>query len=350
MSVTGKPGLAKRLSYLPGRARQVITRGAAKNPVLRWSQRTLVAGEHRREIDAVAAGQRRYVHDLEGEARSYPLLRRNVHRLEKGLIMRPRRESFAADYIGATVKTYVKATAVPDFDPGELQWASDVMTAYFATVSHKHPKIAEAHRLFAAAALQTDPAAVKFIPYERDLQNQPVTIEQFEQLCMRRRSVRWYEQRPVDRALIDRALQAAGQAPSACNRQPFFFRIIDDPERAHEIAALPPGTKGFAHQVPVVAALVGRLRAYPLTRDRHAIYIDGALAAMSLMFALESLGLASCAINWPDQEPEEANIRKALDLDADERVIMLIALGWPSPSGMVPRSIKKGLDEMRSYG
>src|SRR5690606_8688315 len=107
--------------------------------------------------------------------------------------------------------------------------------------------------------------------------------------------------------------------------------------------------KGFSQQVPVLAVLVGRLRAYPLSRDRHAIYIDGALAAMSFMFALECQGLATCAINWPDQEPNETQIREALSLEADERVIMLIALGWPDPSGLVPRSTKKGLDHMRSY-
>ncbi len=36
--------------------------------------------------------------------------------------------------------------------------------------------------------------------------------------------------RPVERSKIDRAIAVASQAPSACNRQPFVFRVFDDPE------------------------------------------------------------------------------------------------------------------------
>ena len=50
------------------------------------------------------------------------------------------------------------------------------------------------------------------------------------ELAERRRSVRWFADRPVPHDLIDKALEVGLQAPSACNRQPFAFRFFDDPE------------------------------------------------------------------------------------------------------------------------
>ena len=88
-------------------------------------------------------------------------------------------------------------------------------------------------------------------------------------------------------------------------------------------------------------AVVGDLSAYPLERDRHLIYIDASLASMQLMLAAETLGLATCPINWPDIERAEQRIRDLLDLPPHERVIMLIAIGYGDPEGGVPYSQKK---------
>ncbi|HEY6042421.1 MAG TPA: nitroreductase family protein, partial [Anaerolineae bacterium] len=51
-----------------------------------------------------------------------------------------------------------------------------------------------------------------------------------------RRSVRRYQTRPVPRELIDRALDAARWAPSAHNRQPWRFVVIERAETKHTLA------------------------------------------------------------------------------------------------------------------
>jgi nitroreductase len=266
--------------------------------------------------------------------------------------MQPRRSVFALDYIDATVAVYAQAMKASGGEwDDERIWAFDVLSNYFRVVESTHPVVAKARSDFEAATPGTPQNATPFIPYKRALEvPSAVKLEQLMALARRRRSVRWYLDKPVPRELVDHAVAVAAQSPSACNRQAFVFRIIDDKERARKIATIPMGTKGFVHQLPAVAVLVGRLRAYPYERDRHAIYIDGALAAMSFMFALETLELATCAINWPDQEPHESLMRDALKLDADERVIMLVAFGWPDPDGLVPYSSKRDLPDLRQYG
>jgi nitroreductase len=118
--------------------------------------------------------------------------------------------------------------------------------------------------------------------------------------------VRWYLQKPVPRELIDKALDVGLQAPSACNRQPFEVRILDDPALVREIAALPMGTVGLHHNFPTILVWVGRLRSFAHHRDRHVPYIDAAMAAMGFQLALETLGLSSCCLNWRRPPPGPA--------------------------------------------
>jgi nitroreductase len=70
---------------------------------------------------------------------------------------------------------------------------------------------------------------------------------------------------------------------------------------------------------------------------------------MNFMLALETLGLASCPINWPDVESREREMEEALGLEPDERPVMLLAVGHPDPEGLVAYSQKKKLSRMRSY-
>jgi nitroreductase len=307
-----------------------------------------------REAAGVMAGKVRYRRDHCSEASTYFLLRRNTHRLEKGLIMRPRRAIFGAEYLGETVQIYCQAArncgaAAP---PAELLWARDVLREYFAVVDVRHPAVTPHWRRFSKAPSvgTTDDITNVRVPYARDLSSPaPVDFDSFLALSVRRRSVRWYLDKPVPREMVDLAISAAAQAPSACNRQPFVYRMIDDVEKARRVAAIPLGTKGFSDKLPSVVVLVGQLRAYPQERDRHAIYVDGALSAMAFMYALETLGLSSCPINWPDIQPQERLMAEELRLEPDERVIMLIAYGWPDPAGMVPYSAKREHEQLRKF-
>jgi nitroreductase len=109
------------------------------------------------------------------------------------------------------------------------------------------------------------------------------------------------------------------------------------------------GTRGWVQNIPVFVVIVGSLSAFFSERDRHLIYTDGCLAAMAFLFALESLGLSSCCVNWPDIRDRERRMAKLLDLGADERPVMCIAAGYADPEGMVPFSHKKRSHEIIRY-
>lgn len=299
-------------------------------------------GSFGREHRATLAGKAMYRQTVHQPTGTSSLLRRNVHRIEKGLLMRPRRTPFGLNYITETVHAYAAACR-SDVDHAELAWARDVLNEYMS-VNPTHPVLEPLRQIVSSMG---DPAPLehqtyKRTPYRRNPLHAPeISYEQFLALVRYRRSVRWYLQKPIPREVIEKAVLAAGYSPSACNRQPYQFRVFDDPQLVQKVIELPMGTSGFGYQVPAVAVVVGRQRSYFSERDRHLIYIDGALASMSFVYALEVQGLGSCCINWPDVESREARLAKLLDLAPDERPIMLIAMGYPDPDGEVAYSVKK---------
>lgn len=325
-------------------------------PILYWSG--MLSSVHyifsqafSREHRGVLYGRWLYARELHENKKSSYRLRRNIHMIEKGLCMRSRRKIFAVDYIGDTVEAYERVwTACRDaqHESVELSWAHDVIAKYFSVVG-SHPKIDNAERKFRSLSHESNKQGGR-IPYRRNLNDPPpVDYDDLYQLALRRRSVRWYLDKPVPREMVDKAIMLCGLSPTACNRQPFEFRVFDEPDLVRQLVKMPAGTRGYAENIPAVIVAVGKLRAFFDERDRHLIYTDSSLAIMSLLLALETLGLSSCTINWADISYRERRIAKFLNLAADERVIMMIAIGYPDPEGMVAFSAKKSLDEIRRY-
>lgn len=308
-----------------------------------------------REQAAVLRGRRDYYRNKGRASRATHVeLRRNIHRLEKALTMTPRRPVFALDYIDETVEFYERAhaqyRAEPNsLDTSEIRWAHDVLEAYFAAITGEHPVIAASRARFSALSPVGNDGP-PLVPFERsESVTSDVDYEQLLSLAQRRRSVRWFQQIPVERDKIDAALMVARQAPTACNRLPYEYLIFDEPELVRTVSGIPFGAAGYGHQIPTIAVLVGKLEAYFSPRDRHAIYIDASLSAMSFMLALETQGISSSVINWPDFEPLERKMQKTLGLRLTDRVVMLIAIGYADEKGRIPRSPKKELSTIRSY-
>jgi len=312
----------------------------------------LVISSFSREHQAVLAGKVKHLRDTQRSKDNYFLLIRNIHRLEKGLLMRPKREIFAKDYIKETIECFEGVWNNESYhQPNNLQmkWFYDVLSNYFSSsgedklitsLSERFTKITEGNKF----EIQSN----KSRPYFRP-EKTTISYEDFFELTRIRRSVRWFLEKPVPRELIDKAIQAAIQSPSACNRQPFEYRVIDDRSMVEKVVNFPMGTKGYAYNIPVVIVAIGNLDAYFDERDRHLIYIDSSLANMALMLSLETLGLSSCPINWPDIEAREIMMDEFLSLERYQRPIMCIGVGFPDPEGMVAFSEKRSLDQIRKY-
>lgn len=332
--------------YLKGAyvlTKHVLLRVISLSGLLAATYYAYFAPSYRRERRAVMAGLVRHMGHVRRDASLF-LLRRNVHRIEKGLVMPNRRPLFAAEYIGETVAYYRKCQrkSAADAPPKELAWAADVLHQYFNSVRN-HPLVDKARQEFLAASPDINGEA---IPYQRGRVDSPVSYDMLRTLARQRKSVRTFLQKPVPRELVDQAIEIAALSPSSCNRQPIHYHIYDEPPLLRAMASLPLGAAGFADNIPMICALTGDLSAYFYERDRHTIYVDGCLSAMLFMLALETVGLASCPLNWAEIDSLDRKLEELAGLPPYERGIIFIAIGYPDPRGLVAYSEKKDLDQI----
>lgn len=308
------------------------------------------SSKFRREERAVLAGKVKHLRESKKEKTNMYTLIRNVHRIEKGLLMRPRRDLFALDFIGETMDNFETLYKISDCKPdSQIKWAKDVLKEYFS-ITGSHSIIDKERIRFTKIAGSSESSMSISVPYHRIESNKPnISFEDFYKLTKYRRSVRWFLDKKVPHDLLDKAIMAANQSPSACNRQPFEYRIIDEPLLLDKVRNIPMGLKGYQHNIPLMIVVVGNLDAYFDERDRHVIYIDASLANMSLILALETLGLSSCCVNWPDIEELEIKMDKALSLGKHQRPIMSMAVGYPDPDGKVAYSEKRDIELIRKY-
>lgn len=302
----------------------------------------------RREHYSVLNGRLEYIKKEKDQEGNKYLLTRNIHRIEKGLLMMPRRDVFGKGYIKETIKSLELVLKSAKNFKDQILWAIDVLDEYFKVcASDDLIKLQQERYNNLKENFSLNKTGNKK-PY-KVVKNSEIDFHTFLKLVKQRKSVRWFDNKKVERDLIDKAILAAGYSPSACNRQPYEYRIIDDQSLLNKLVNLPTGTSGYSHNIPVMLIAIGDLSAYYSDRDRHLIYIDASLANMTLMYALETLGLSSCPINWPDIGERERAMSEILNLKSYQRPVMCMAIGYAKTDSMVAYSGKNNLETIRKY-
>jgi nitroreductase len=301
------------------------------------------------EVESVKSGLEAYKEKLQNPINSSPLLRRNIHRLEKALCFPVSKPIFAEDYVVETVQVLARLISSESFDGDEVVWAFDVLDKYFEVVdSSASPRIKDAMQQFNNLLGVQDFRQKERFPRSFGSASlvEKIDGQKFYDLCKARVSCRWFEDAFVDQRHVELAILSAGRAPSACNRQPFRFLWIRNKDLLKKVINLPFGTKGFGDELQNLIMVVGDLSCFALPRDRHLIYIDSCLAASQLMLSFTAQGLASVPINWPDVPENHSAARQLLGLERYEIPIMLIGFGYPKQEAMIPYSQKKSTDQL----
>lgn len=156
-----------------------------------------------------------------------------------------------------------------------------------------------------------------------------------------RHSVRQYADRPVALELIREAVDRARKTPTVCNRQGPRVHVF---ENAQEALDWQPGNRGFGHLASRALVVTADLQAFSGTGERNQPFIDGGMFAMSLLYALHSLGLGACPLAWSMPRAADRAMRRALGIPDSEAVIMMISVGHLPEQLHVARSLRMPLD------
>lgn len=161
-----------------------------------------------------------------------------------------------------------------------------------------------------------------------------------------RHSIRDFSDQEVDVALIEQAVSMAGYTPSVCNRQSWKAYVFSSPEIKQRVLSFQNGNRGFGDQASRVVVVTTDLQAFVTPGERNQCWIDGGMFAMSLVYALHSLGLGTCCLNWSVEMEVDRGMREVAGIPDSEAVIMLIAVGHYSDNLRVAQSARKSLHDV----
>jgi len=175
----------------------------------------------------------------------------------------------------------------------------------------------------------------------------------FIELVKHRESVRAYNTTEVSRDSIERCLEAARLAPSACNAQPWKFIVVDDPVLKNALADATQDRlipmNHFTKQAPVHIVVV-REKANltsnigQIIKNKEYPLIDIGIAVEHLCLQAVEEGLGTCIIGWFN----EKKVKKLLGIPVNKRAELMITLGHPA-NEKVREKRRKTLEEISVY-
>lgn len=175
----------------------------------------------------------------------------------------------------------------------------------------------------------------------------------FLDIVNKRQSIRNYSQKPVESDKIERCIEAARLAPSACNSQPWKFIIVNDGDLKNKIAdqtsnrLLP--LNHFTKQAPVLVVVVREKpnlssKIGTVIRDKQYSLIDVGIATEHFCLQATSEGLGTCILGWFN----ENQVKKLLNIPKNKRAELIICTGYPAKDEIRNKS-RKSTNEICSY-
>jgi len=162
-------------------------------------------------------------------------------------------------------------------------------------------------------------------------------------VILSRRSIRKYEDKPVEREKIDRILECACAAPSANNLRPWHFVEVTERKTLDALADAHPYGKMLA-QAPlaiVVCCAHEKESASNLWWEQ-----DCAAAMQNILIAATALGLGSVWLGVR-RDPLPEKVREILGIPEHVKVMGISAIGYgaekkPAYSGIDQAHVHKG--------
>ena len=165
----------------------------------------------------------------------------------------------------------------------------------------------------------------------------------FAYIARHRRSVRHFAGH-IDPSDIVRAVDLARTAPSACNRQPVKVHIVPRGAQFDRLLQLQHGNRGFGSDAEYLLVVTVTEAGYNGIAERNAMYVDGGIFIMNLLYSLQYYAIASCTLNCsflPEEEKTLASI-----LQTEDVAVAMIAIGSCPETFKVARSSRIPLDEI----
>jgi nitroreductase len=154
-----------------------------------------------------------------------------------------------------------------------------------------------------------------------------------------RRSIRAYQDKPIEEEKLQRVLEAGRLAPSAKNRQEWRYVLVKDKELRKKLAVA-CNNQYFISEAPVVIVGCATMVDYVLSCGQPAYTIDVSISMDHMTLQAVEEGLGTCWIG----SFKENEVKRILDIPEEMRVVEVMPLGYPK---FLPEAKpRKELDEI----
>ncbi len=165
------------------------------------------------------------------------------------------------------------------------------------------------------------------------------------ELITKRRTIRKFLQKKIDPVLLEKFVDAARLAPSAANRQPLEFVVVNQEKLVGQIfehtqwaGYIKPYGRPQKGQEPVAFICI------VVNKEISSRYytIDCGAAAQNLVLAALEEGIGSCIIGAFDKK----SIEKMVGVPKQREVVLVVAFGYPAEQPMAEHA---GTDSIQYY-
>lgn len=167
----------------------------------------------------------------------------------------------------------------------------------------------------------------------------------FLDLAKSRYSVRKYENRAVEAEKLTAILEAGHVAPTAANKQPCIFLVLNNEESIEKVCKA-----CSTHGAPLaIVVCADKKSVWVRPFDKASMVdIDSSIAADHMMLCAQDLGLSSCWITYFDP----AIVRKEFNIPDNLVPVNILAIGYGADEPQSPdrhTQTRKPLDSIVKY-
>ncbi|XP_058019818.1 iodotyrosine deiodinase 1 isoform X2 [Ahaetulla prasina] len=193
----------------------------------------------------------------------------------------------------------------------------------------------------------------------------------FYELLKKRRSVRFISDEPVPREVIDNVIKTAGTSPSGAHTEPWTFVVVSDKEVKHKIREIieeeeeinyikrmgrrwvndikrirTNWIKEYLDSAPYLILIFKQVYGIlPDGKKKTHYYneISVSIACGILLAALQNVGLVTVTTTPLNCGPR---LRVLLERPPNEKLLLLLPVGYPRKDATVPNFSRKPLDDI----
>lgn len=165
----------------------------------------------------------------------------------------------------------------------------------------------------------------------------------------KRRSIRKYQDKPVEKEKILKIIEAARLAPSASNGQPWRFVVVTEKDTLSHIGTEALGSiNKWAKNAPCIIIGCSVKKNFMTHYIGEAIsgiqyhILDVGIAMEHIVLVAEEIGLSTCWMGWFN----ERKLKKILNIPFSWRIVSLLSVGYAVKEGPYPPKKRHALDEI----